>query len=89
MTAYRYSGGYAKNSRHVCAFEPDYARMNVPDDLETVDQLRERAPERLAQLQAAGYSARIVHGWRVFVEDGSLSGREIRTPSEFAALLGG
>lgn len=84
----RYSGGYHKNSRHVSDGLPDPARINVPADLETVEDARLRAPERVARLNAAGYVARLVHGWRVFVATpGSLTGREIRTPSEFAALL--
>jgi len=83
----RYTGGRHKNSRTTRALLPDPARINVPADWESVAGARERAPERVARLNAAGYVARLVHGSRVFVADGSLGGREILTPSEFEALL--
>lgn len=85
--AHNYRGGNHLNSRRTRALLPDPARINVPADLESLDVAREKAPGRVAQLNAAGYVARLVHGWRIFVADGSLTGREIQTPSEFAALL--
>lgn len=83
----RYTGGHHKNSRITRGLLPDPARISVPADLESVAESREKAPGRVERLNAAGYVARLVQGWRVFVADGSLSGREVRTPSEFAALL--
>lgn len=87
MTA-RYGGGNHLNSRRTRALLPDPARANVPADLESVAEAREHAPERVAQLQAAGFEAWLVGDWRVFIRDGVIGRREIRTPSEFAALVG-
>jgi hypothetical protein len=72
---HNYTGGHPKNSRIARSPEVDAAAIHPRAGEETIEQERERNPERVERLRAAGYDARLVWGFRIFV-----GSREVAVP---------